>query len=132
MAIHTMQKLGTLSLTITASDEFPDTKIAVTIDEEYSFTCDASQHWTDWYRKTGPDGFFNFFAWIAGLRVKGVKCFCLCGAYNDDYTKKGFPIGTEKTVTITENGSLSFFANDAPGHYGNNKGSVIMNIKRLS
>ena len=131
MDIHTMEKLGTLSLTITASDEFPKTKIAVTTGEVYKFTCDASQRWTDWYITRGPNGFFNFFAWIAGLRVKGVKCFCLCGAYNDDYTNKGFPIGTAKTVTITENGTLSFFANDAPGHYGNNKGSVIMSVTRL-
>jgi len=132
MAIHTMQKLAALSLTITASDEFPDTKIAVTAGEVYMFTCAESQGWTDWYRKSGPNGFFNFFAWIAGLRVKGVKCFCLCGAYNDDYKNKSFPIGTEKKVAINESGTLCFFANDAPGHYGNNKGSVIMNVTRLS
>ena len=126
-----MQQHGTLSLTITASDEFPATKIEVSVGQVYSFTCAASQHWTDWYIKSGPNGFFNFFAWIAGLRVKGVKCFCLCGAYNDDYKNKGFPIGTGREVAINESGTLSFFANDAPGHYGNNKGSVIMNVTRL-
>ena len=69
-------------------------------------------------------------AWIAGLRLKDTKCFCLCGAYNDS-DKEAFTIGSGKTISITHGGMLSFFANDVPAHSNNNKGSVELEVLRV-
>lgn len=107
---------------------FSDFKLPVHKGDVYEFRCDPGQHWKDWWIKTNADGFFNLLAWIAGLRVKGVKCFCLCGCYNDDEAT-AFPIGLHKTITIEKDGYLSFFANDSKNHYGNNKGTIDMTIE---
>lgn len=131
MPLHQIAAGENVSITIVAREEFPDTKLQVKKGEQYSFSCDGDQRWKDAYITCGPNGFFNIFAWIAGLRVKGVKCFCGCGAYNEDYKSKGFAIGTGKEIDITESGTLSFFANDSPGHYGNNKGAIVMRVERV-
>lgn len=117
-------------LTIIASEKYSTDKVEVKRGERYHITADSKQRWTDWFIRTTPDGFFNILASLAGLRVKGVKCFSLCGAINEDDTT-AFAIGSDKVFSIDKDGLLSFFANDAAKHYGNNKGSIEINIKRV-
>src|SRR5687768_16204758 len=104
--VHTMQIGDELLLTICAKDKFSFDKIAVISGQVFEFTCDRKQRWKDWYINSGPDGFFNLPAWLIGLRVKGVKCFCLCGAYNDQ-DKGAFAIGSQKLVHVRKAGTLS-------------------------
>jgi len=93
--------------------------------------CEPGQKWRDWFISTTPDGFYNIIASLAGLRVPHVKCFCLCGGFNEDVAT-AFAIGSSKIFDITvPDGELSFFPNDAKGAYKNNKGSITINIKRL-
>ncbi len=130
--LHKLQinSFNRITITIQANEQYSSHKIEVEKNEVYQFVCDKHQRWKDWFICSSPEGFFNLFAWLAGLRVKGVKCFCLCGTYNDQ-DQKAFSIGINKIETIKENGTLSFFANDTNGFYYNNHGSVKLQITRL-
>lgn len=118
------------TLLLSAKDIYSKETLAVSPGERYLFFCDEDQSWADWFIKTTPKGFFNLLASIQGLRVKNVKCFCLCGAYNQS-DAGAFAIGMRREATIQEAGSLSFFANDTAGYYHNNKGSIKVNIVRI-
>ncbi len=118
------------TLLLCAKDEYSKEKLLINPNEIYLFFCDEEQTWADWFIKTTPKGFFNVLASIQGLRVKKVKCFCLCGAYNQSDVA-AFAIGMRNEVTMQEAGNLSFFANDTAGYYHNNKGSIKVNIERI-
>lgn len=120
----------TAHFTVNANKLYSDEMISVKFGEEYEFFCDPGQHWKDWFISSGPDGYFNPLAGLAGLRTKRTPCFCLCGAYDyDDSTS--FGIGSIKIVEIKSTGVISFFANDAKRYYKNNSGSIKLNITRL-
>ncbi len=118
------------TLLLCAKDVYSKEKLLVSPNEVYLFSCDEDQSWADWFIKTTPKGFFNPLASIQGLRVKKVKCFCLCGAYNQS-DEGAFAIGMHNEVTMQEAGNLSFFANDTAGYYHNNKGSIKVTIERI-
>jgi hypothetical protein len=118
------------TLLLCAKQVYSQETLVVNPDETYLFFCDDDQSWTDWFIKTTPKGFFNILASIQGLRLKKIKCFCLCGAYNQS-DAGAFAIGMRREVTMQEAGNLSFFANDTPGYYENNKGSINVNIERV-
>lgn len=121
----------TIPLDIKAEEPYSSQQIAVFKGETYIFSCDSRQRWTDWKIKTTPNGFFNPFAWLLGLRVKKAKCFCLCACYgNNDNT--GFAIGNYRKVDIEQDGVLSFFANDTNGYYQNNHGAITLNVRRTT
>jgi hypothetical protein len=130
MTIHSLQKGQSIQLPVHACELFSKERLAVQAGEEYEFSCEGKQRWKDWWIKSSPDGFFNPLAMAFGLRVKGVKCFCLCGALNEDL-RSAFPIGSSKKAPVTESGTLSFFANDAEKYYGNNSGHIQVKVKRL-
>ncbi len=119
------------TLIINARDVYSSEQIAVEKDEKFELVCAGKQRWKDWFISSGPDGYFNFFAGLWGLRVKPVKCFCLCGAYNKQ-DRGAFPVGSYCALTTAQPGNLSFFANDSKGFYFNNKGKVKLEVKRIA
>ncbi|WP_159471139.1 hypothetical protein [Dyadobacter sp. 3J3] len=126
LASNTSRELVIISACIYSSQ-----RILVNAEEVYEITCDSRQRWKDLILPSGPEGIFNPLAILAGLRLRGVKCFCLCGAYNESENDL-FEIGIQRVITIPKDKtSLSFFPNDAIKHYGNNKGSVIIKVRRL-
>ena len=120
----------TAPFTVNANELYSAEMLSVKSGEEYEFFCDPGQYWKDWFIRTGPDGYFNPLARLAGLRTKRTPCFCLCGVYDyDDNT--AFAIGSIKLFEIKSTGVISFFANDAKGYYKNNSGSIKLNVTRL-
>ena len=112
-----------ITILVAADQLFSAQKLHVRAGELYEITCDGQQRWKDWFIPSSPEGFWNPFAVLAGLRVKKAKCFCLCACYNDDIST-AFPIGTGKEVRVELDGYISFFANDSHNHYKNNSGEV--------
>lgn len=119
-----------IKVSIDSREPFSGFKLPVTAGQKIEFACDKGQRWKDLFFKSSPNGFFNPLAWVAGLRVRGVKCFALCACYNDDI-KTAFKIGTGRTIEVEKDGFLSFFANDTEGYYYNNYGSVELEIKTV-
>ncbi len=131
LMLHTIPLNTTVNLKINAAEPFSTEKVSVNKGEEYHIYSEPNQIWNDWYIKASPDGYSNFIGAIWGLRVKGAKCFCLCGAYNEDHSRV-FAIGSDKTFIIEDSGTLSFFANDVKGFYGNNRGVIAINVRRTN
>lgn len=121
----------TITLTINAADRYSASMLAVNNNEQYTFKVNSDQKWKDWYVSANADGYFNFLAALLGQRVKGAKCFCLCGAYDED-DSTAFVIGSFKTIVINKNGTINFFANDSRGFYFNNSGSIQLSVTRNS
>jgi hypothetical protein len=128
---HTLAKGDAAVLTIFAADPYSRESLRVAPGQVYQFTCDRQQRWWDLFIPTGPEGFFNPLALLPGLRVKGVRCFCLCGVY-DRQDETAFPIGSGRELVVPRGGNLAFFANDARNFYGNNRGSVQLRVRRVS
>jgi hypothetical protein len=126
---HQLEPGQTIPVKVNAIDKFSTDTLQVQPGEQYQFSCDDQQFWTDWYIRSSPDGYFNALGWIAGMRVKKVKCFCLCGIYDQDETS-GFAIGSNKLINVTRAGEISFFPNDVSWAYGNNKGQITVSILR--
>lgn len=126
---HTIGLNETITIRVIARESYSTDGLVVTFGEHYKFSCHPDECWVDWYLPSSPDGITNVFAWLAGLRVRDAKCFCLCAAYHKH--EGGFGIGSAKNITITQNGTLWFFANDAKNAYGNNRGIITLNIKRI-
>jgi hypothetical protein len=125
------QKGGSLVLTIHAIEKNSSDQLIVNENEIYRFTCDSGQRWKDWYISSGPKGFFNPFAILAGLRIKKYSCFCLCGVY-DKRDSTAFKIGNGSEEKVRNGGTISFFANDSLAYYKNNSGYVRLRIDRLA
>lgn len=118
-------------LVIDSQEDYSSEIIVVSAGQKYQVTCDGNQRWRDSFIKSKPTGFFNPLALLAGMRVKKVKCFCLCGAF-DKNDATGFAIGTGETFVVDgDYKELSFFANDTKGYYENNCGSIVINVVRL-
>lgn len=115
---------------VSAKELYSEDMLFVKKGEEYEFYCDKDQHWKDLFISTGPDGYTNPLASLAGLRVKRAKYFCLCGVYDTD-DNTSFIIGSGCIVHIERLGMVSFFANDTKGFFGNNSGSIKLNVTRL-
>lgn len=128
---HTLQTGETVKVTIEAADKYSSEKLAVLKCQHYTFGVASDEKWKDWFVSCGADGYFNFLATIFGQRVKGTKCFCLCDVY-DQNDNTAFEIGSAKTKSVDQDGMMNFFANDSPGFYGNNNGSILLSITRNS
>ena len=120
-----------VTIAVNAKDFYSSDTVIVSPLEVYEFSCNPEHKWTDWFIHSNADGFTNILANIAGLRLRKVKCFTLCGSYNNN-EEMLFPIGTYRKVTMQSSGNVSFFANDTRRFYGNNKGFVNMLVKRIS
>jgi hypothetical protein len=129
MSIHQLQVGEMILLKIEAADRYSTDTLQVGENEHYHFFCTHGQTWKDWFYYSGPDGYFNPLAWLLGLRVKGVRCFCLCGTMNEE-DKNAFSIGPLFTFKAQSSGELSFFANDVSWCYFNNSGDMNVQITR--
>ena len=128
--VHRIHIDETLHIRVKAREFYSTEKINVVAGEEYRFSCDPEECWVDSIIPASPDGAFNLLALIAGMRVKHTKCFCLCGAYNDQEDGV-FAIGANNQLPMTKTGTLSFFANDTKGYYNNNKGVITVHVTRI-
>lgn len=119
---------------IFASDYYSKNHILIQRNEIYSFSVKEDDCWKDAYIKTNADGFFNPILFNRKKRVKNQKCFKLCGTIGKTEDDSHFAIGTNHLWTATKSGKLYFFANDHKNikYYRNNKGSIILNVRRLS
>ncbi|MES2704668.1 MAG: hypothetical protein V4649_18655 [Bacteroidota bacterium] len=128
--MHQLQPGEKATITVYAGAIYSPEAIAVQVGEEYHVWCDKGQRWVDMVIPASPRGYRNPLANIFGQRVKGVKCFCLCAAYNGS-DSDAFGIGMNKTFVTTQDGTLSFFANDVRGYEWNNWGKIRVNVKRV-
>lgn len=128
--IHKIAIGETQQLPVYAREKYSRNCLQVQTGEQYHIWCDNGQRWIDLFIPATPAGYHNPVANLAGQRLKGAKCFCLCGAYNNE-DKNAFAIGSDATVVITEDGILSFFANDVPGFDWNNWGKIMVRVSRL-
>lgn len=131
MTSSTLLPAERVEVPVDSSLRYSADTLKVRTGEKYRFSAKREQRWNDWFVSASADGFTNPLAMLAGLRVRGTKCFCLCGCYDHNDTD-AFPIGTFKEESIKRDGTLSFFANDALGYYKNNSGVIILSIERLS
>jgi hypothetical protein len=58
--------------------------------------------------------------------------FVLAGAVRAGMDCQYFVVGGSRAVRMPTSGQLAFFANDVPGFYWNNFGSIRLDITRLS
>lgn len=56
--------------------------------------------------------------------------FHLCGAIHRD-RRTCFAIGARGRYEVKASGELTCFANDVPGFYGNNQGTISLTIERI-
>jgi hypothetical protein len=79
----------------------------------------APTGWEKWYIR--PFAFMK--------RVRSAHWYELTGAVGNPF-RQTFAIGMKQMVTIKVDGELYLFANDAPGHYDNNYGSLRVSVTR--
>jgi hypothetical protein len=128
---YTLKSSDEIQLTIHADQRYSRDGLIVNTGERYLFQVDKNDRWIDLFIPSSANGFTNPLAMISGIRIKGVKCFCLCGCLNEDDTS-AFPIGTSAEITMKQSGNLSFFPNDSWDYYKYNFGFVNLKIKRIS
>lgn len=112
--------------------------IAVAENQVYSFSYPGyAKGWCDG-SKEGLDpaiGWNSFFGWLLSPFKRSDKAdwYALIGSIGKD-DKKTFKVlsyNVDNKVTMYNNGTLYFYANDAYGRYYNNKGHFALTIKRL-
>ena len=123
--------------TIESSEKWNDTGIDLVEGQEYEY--EAIGEWQDWFMKPcSADGYSNLFldllSWTK--RSRRAKWFQLIGVVDK---KNEDPLCTicfcndgrnHGTFTAQASGRLWAFANDACIAYGNNSGSIELNIPR--
>lgn len=122
----------TVTISVEATELFGGSPIlTVTKGDVYSFSASKHQIWEDSWVKTNVEGFFNPLLWISGRRVRGVKCFALCGTIGKDESHH-FRIGSSlEHFDVPATGKLYFFPNDSISHYHNNKGTIEVVVTRI-
>ena len=121
-----------LTVQVAACNYWTDTWLDVVDGAEYEFH--AEGRWTDIIKKSDPDGYdtpwWSLLQWLlAGRRrMPNQKWFALCGAVRDSDAAP-FLIGSNARPKLPS-GRLLCFANDVPGFYWNNSGSVTLTVER--
>lgn len=93
--------------------------------------CGASGYQSPGWLLRGPLGLATRF--MQGLRrVPEGNWFVLAGAVRAPGDCQYFVAGSSREVRMPASGQLAFFANDVPGFYWNNLGSIRLEITRLS
>ncbi|OYD77422.1 UNVERIFIED_ORG: uncharacterized protein (DUF2235 family) [Burkholderia sp. CF145] len=119
------------------------TGIYMTEGSRYLFNVSAGQTWVDWRTRSGAAGTAG--SWVQRLvswskRVKDANWFELCGAiaYSAQPSVGGVPpalfyfrIGSGVEMLAPASGYLYCFANDAQWAYGNNSGSIRVEVTAL-
>lgn len=121
------------TIKIHAWDYYSRISLSVKKGEVYSFSVAKRPIWVDFFVPCNADGFHNPILADRYKRLRGAKCFKLCGNFNKK-EETNFAIGQElENYTIPEDGELYFFANDhrARFFYLNNWGRISLTINRI-
>jgi hypothetical protein len=116
---------------IQAIRKWNKTGIHMVAGQEYILS--AEGEWIDWFIHYGPNGgasgsnlFLRLFEWAR--RMPHEHWFALIGAINSDQ-RTAFLIGSSRIYRATMSGELTCYANDVPWAYGNNTGSVELDVR---
>lgn len=101
----------------------------------------ANGTWTDLAMTCGPEGYASrdypnkIASWFLRAmewtrRVRGANWFALIGVVQSDRRRK-FVIGRSAVITPRRDGELLCFANDFLLAYGNNSGSVNLEVEQV-
>ena len=118
---------------IEAKPRWNETGIQLVAGEEYEIT--ASGTWVDLNITHGPDGdpspgwYMRLFE--GARRMPHENWFALIGALDSDQDT-AFKIGSHYVVKATQSGQLCCYANDVPGFYWNNKGTISLQLTRTA
>lgn len=127
---------------VDAHSPWNDTRIKVRNNgnqkEEYQFTVDENQVWSDSWNEikpTGTDVYLPAFL----KRVPEAKLFELVGAVSDDTEKSEEAkregdflfVALKPTVAMKKAGRLYLFTNDVSGFYANNSGKIKVKVERV-
>jgi uncharacterized protein (DUF2235 family) len=116
-----------------AGMKWNDVTISLEKGARYRFA--ASGRWYDAAISCGPDGYpspsWLFRRLERFRRFRTGNWFQLIGTIGKDL-KTAFPIGTGTELDVQQDGILYCFANDLPGFYGNNSGSIQLYIQRVT
>ena len=127
---------------IVARRYWNDTGLHVTADQRYQLAAHGT--WIDFYIPCAADGYrtpgwllrgpLGTLGWIAQRlrRVPEGNWFVLAGAVRAGMDCQYFVVGGSREVRMPTSGQLALFANDVPGFYWNNFGSIRLDITRLS
>ncbi|MGC0110541.1 hypothetical protein [Ralstonia pseudosolanacearum] len=123
----------TAQVTIFANAPWNDTGVDFEQGALYQLT--AEGEWFDAWIKSNADG-YDSNIWLqqhfkSVLRLPAARWFCLVGAIGHELDAT-FQIGCSRAVAAPSSGRLFCFANDVPGFYFNNFGSVQLTIRRES
>jgi len=131
-----------MTVDVVARRYWNDTGLRVTAGQRYRLTAHGT--WIDFYLPCGADG-YRAPRWLRsgplGLLVRieeGLRrvpegdWFVLAGAVRAGEECEYFISGSSREVSMPATGQLAFFANDVPGFYWNNLGSILVEITRLS
>jgi len=127
-----------VSASICARVPWNHTGIMLVANQEYCFK--ATGEWRDFYGRIpcDADGFNSsevgrhylwLFEWLR--RAPSHKWFALIGSIGRS-KKPYFKIGTKHTLRLRHTGELVCFANDVPGFYRNNSGSIGLEVTRIA
>jgi len=123
----------TAQMTIFANAPWNDTGVDLEQGALYQLT--AEGEWFDALIKSDADG-YDSNIWLqqrfeSALRLPTARWFCLVGAIGRELDA-AFQIGCSRVVAAPSSGRLFCFANDVPGFYFNNFGSLQLAIRRES
>ena len=131
-----------ITVDIVARRYWNDTGLYVTVGQSYQFTargtwivfyipCAADGYPTPGWLLQGPPG--RLTRMVQRLRrVPEGNWFVLVGAVRAAGQYQNFVCGSSREAHMPASGQLEFFANDVPGFYWNNFGSIQLEITRLS
>jgi len=126
--MHTLPK----EFFIRAREYYSTVSIQVKKGSTYIIEVLPNQKWKDLTISSDADGFINKHLKENKKRVKGVKCFALCGTIGK-HEENHFLIGSYKRWTCERDGELFFFANDHRHwfFYLNNWGKIKIKITEI-
>lgn len=130
------------TIDVIARRHWNSTGLHVTAGQRYQLA--ARGTWVDFYIPCGANG-YQYPGWLLrgplGLLTRFMQglrrlpeghWFVLVGAVRAGEDCQYFAAGSSREVRMPASGQLAFFANDVPGFYWNNLGSIRLEITRLS
>ncbi len=141
-AVRHLEAGDKITLNIAARRYWNDTGLHVTTGQRYQLTAHGT--WIDFYIPCAADG-YQAPRWLLrgplGRLTRTVQklrrepegnWFMLIGTVRAAGHRHNFACGRSREVQMPATGQLEFFANDVPGFYWNNWGSIQLEITRLS
>jgi hypothetical protein len=113
---------------IDSKNRWNDTGIHLIANHRYRY--EAMGRWKDWYIECDANGYLNSLMDLLRCikRRPSARWFQLIGII-DKNTAYVIDLGTSGTFTAPVSGRLWAYANDAGFAYGNNSGSVELNVR---